>query len=184
MKEREIVMKDLKLRLLVSSFVLFLAGILFAGGQDLLGKLGGRQRRFHPDRARDDRRPGRNQGPRGHPSHLDDDRGRGLLRPEARPKGLLGRRRGPIRRDPHRRLLRRGPRPQPRPELPAHRLLLRRPGTKRLVLEVAGQEPKSAGMEFSFMGMAMAATFRFADPKNELKFGLQPEEEKKGKEER
>jgi hypothetical protein len=34
------------------------------------------------------------------------------------------------------------------------------------------------------MGMAMAATFRFADPKNELKFGLQPEEEKKGKEER
>jgi len=44
MREREIAMKDLKPGLLLSSLVLLLAGgALFAGGQDLLGKLGARQ---------------------------------------------------------------------------------------------------------------------------------------------
>ncbi len=121
-----------------------------AAGQDLLKGLGQKQdyrsRRVSSyDRSGGNRdsiviEPGKTavlaeiEGPGGHPSHLDDDRRRAVLRPEDRPPHLLGRREVPVGRGADRRLLRRRPRPEQEFHLPSDHLLVGGPGQELLLV--------------------------------------------------
>ena len=128
---------------------LLLAALAPLPAQDLLGRLGERQN-FGSKRISSFDRTGGNRdsltiepgktvelaairGPGGHPPHLDDDRGRAVLRAEDRPPLLLGRRGDAVRRGARRRLLRRRPRPQPEPGLPPDREFLGGPRPELLL---------------------------------------------------